>query len=210
VISRVHGQLMSRNLDRVEILTAGGLAYEVHIPLGVVEKLPAVGEQVLLHTHLVVKEDDWQLYGFGSIFEREVFRRILLAKGVGPGLALGMLSALTAERVVRAIQEKDIALLITIPRIGRKKAEQIVLDLADKMDDAYTARDASDIAGRTTGAVAEDAIRAMMSLGFSTSESERAVRAAMDELGRSSGAQGDSAAELIKRALAHASGTGRG
>lgn len=210
MISRIHGELVSRALDQVEVLTSGGLAYDVRIPLSVVEKLPALGETVLLHTHLVVKEDDWQLYGFSSMFEREVFRRILLAKGVGPGLALGMLSALSAERVVRAIQEKDIALLITIPRIGRKKAEQIVLDLADKLDDALAARDPAESVGRTTGAVAEDAIRAMMSLGFSTTESERAVRAAMDELGRNGAAPGDSAAELIKRALAHASGTGRG
>jgi Holliday junction DNA helicase RuvA len=119
----------------VEIATDAGLAYELHIPLAVYEKLPSMGDIVSLHTHLVVKEDGWQLFGFGSSFEREVFRGTLEAKGVGPGLALGMLSALGAANLVRAIKDRNVALLITAPRVGKKKAEQIVLDLAERFEE---------------------------------------------------------------------------
>src|SRR6185312_17361294 len=100
VIAQINGSLLSKDLDRVEIMTPGGVGYELAIPLGVYEKLPRVGEPVALHTHLVVKEDGWQLFGFATPFERRVFQRVLNAKGVGPGLALGMLSTLSAERVV--------------------------------------------------------------------------------------------------------------
>src|SRR5438270_11734991 len=126
---------MAKDLDRVEVMTSGGVGYELLIPLNVFETLPRLGESVTLHTHLVVKEDGWQLFGFATNFERQVFIRVLNAKGVGPSLALGLLSTLTANRVVRALREHDIATLQSVPRVGRKKAEQMILDLADKLDD---------------------------------------------------------------------------
>ena len=90
MISNVSGTLASKELDRVDITTPGGVTYELLIPLGVYEKLPAVGEKASLHTHLVIKEDSWQLFGFSTPFERRVFQRVLDAKGVGPALALGL------------------------------------------------------------------------------------------------------------------------
>jgi Holliday junction DNA helicase RuvA len=202
VIVHVAGTLVGKELDRVEVMTAGGVGYELLVPLSVYETLPKVGESVRLHTHLVVKEDGWQLFGFSSAFERQVFHRVLGAKGVGPTLALGLLSTLTAERLVRAIREKDIATLQSVPRVGRKKAEQLVLDLADKMDNMPTA--ATGVGRPEGGGVgAEDAIRALVSLGYSTSDAERAVRSALDDGGR-----GMSAHELIRYALARVSGGG--
>lgn len=124
MIAQVSGSLTSKELDRVEIMTPGGVAYELAIPLGVYEKLPRIGEPVALHTHLVVKEDGWQLFGFSSVFERRVFQRVLNAKGVGPALALGLLSTLTADRLVTALRNRDIPTLQSVPRVGRKKAEQ--------------------------------------------------------------------------------------
>jgi Holliday junction DNA helicase RuvA len=151
----------------------------------------------------VVKEDGWQLFGFSTEFERTVFRRLLDAKGVGPALALGMLSTLSAERLVRAIREKDIATLQSVPRVGRKKAEQLVLDLADKLDDVQS--DATRGIGSPAGQGAEDAIRALVSLGYSTGDAERAVRNALDDGGRGMGTP-----ELIRRALAKVGGPGAG
>ena len=202
MIAHVAGTLLAKSLDRVEIMTAGGVGYELLIPLSVYETLPKVGEAVRLHTYLVVKEDGWQLFGFATALERQVFQRVLDAKGVGPALALGMLSTLTAERLVRAIREKDIATLQSVPRVGRKKAEQLVLDLADKLDDVRTVTAAG--VGRTEGAGAEDAIRALVSLGYSTADAERAVRGALDDGGR-----GANAPELIRMALAKVAGGGR-
>ena len=134
MIAQVTGTLVARAPDRIEVMTAGGVAYECLIPLAVFEGLPAEGAPVTLHTHLAVREDAWQLYGFGSPYERAVFQRLLAAKGVGPALALGILSALTPDRVARALREKDVTTLMRVPRVGRKKAEQIILDLADSLD----------------------------------------------------------------------------
>jgi Holliday junction DNA helicase RuvA len=190
----VQGTLLRKELDHVELLTTGGVAYELTIPLGVYESLPRKGDACTLHTHLVVKEDGWQLYGFSTEFERRVFRRVLDAKGVGPSLAIGLLSALSAERLVRAIREKDIATLQGAPRVGRKKAEQLILDLAEKMDDLLP-----DIGRRTAdigGPVSEDAVRALVSLGYSAPDAERSVKAALDSRG-----PGVSAPDLIREAL---------
>jgi len=198
VISQVFGRLTTKELDHVEIMTEGGVGYELAIPLSAYEALPKVGETATLHTHVVVREDGWQLFGFSTPFERRVFRRVLDAKGVGPALALGLLSTLSAERLVRAIREKDIATLQSVPRVGRKKAEQLVLDLADKLDGLG----GEPVAGpRPDGAGAEDAIRALVSLGYSLAEAEKAVRAALDSNGRA-----QSATELIRNALAKVRG----
>jgi holliday junction DNA helicase RuvA len=195
LISHVTGTLVGKELDRVEIMTAGGVAYELSIPLGVYESLPRAGEPASLHTHLVVKDDGWKLYGFSSAHERRVFQRVLDAKGVGPALALGLLSTLTADRLVRALRDKDLATLQSVPRVGRKKAEQLILDLADKLDDLHVSAPGG---GRPGGGVpgAEDAIRALVSLGYSAPDAERAVKAALDDGGR----PGETA-DLIRRSL---------
>jgi Holliday junction DNA helicase RuvA len=194
MISQITGSLVAKELDRVEVMTAGGVGYELSIPLSVYEGLPRPGEPVTLHTELVVKDDGWQLFGFSTTRERIVFQRVLGAKGVGPALALGLLSTLTADRLVRAIREKDVPTLQSVPRVGRKKAEQLILDLADKLDDLQVSGAA---AARPDGAGVEDAVRALVSLGYSTADAERAVRAAVD----SGGGAMRSAPELIRGAL---------
>ena len=180
MIALVSGTLVRRELDRVEILTAGGVGYECLIPLSVFESLPQEGATITLHTHLAVREDAWHLYGFSDRYDRAVFQRLLVAKGVGPSLALGILSSLTPERVVRALREKDITTLMRVPRVGRKKAEQIILDLADKMDTVGAAPAAT---GNAASPVADDAIRALIALGYNQLEADRAVRAVVDSSG---------------------------
>ncbi|MBK6486465.1 MAG: Holliday junction branch migration protein RuvA [Gemmatimonadetes bacterium] len=193
MISLVVGTLVTKELDRVEVLTTGGVGYELLIPLGTFEALPRVGETVRLHASLVVREDDWFLYGFATPFERAVFRKLLLAKGVGPALAVGMLSTLSAERLVRAIREKDLATLQHVPRVGRKKAEQMILDLADKLEQVSASRGGEKDSGAATNA---DAVRALVSLGYAAPDAEKAVRAAVETSGASA-----STAELVRAAL---------
>ena len=195
MIIHLDGTLVTKDIDRVEVMTDGGVGYEVQIPLGVFETLPRVGEPISLHTWLVVKEDSWQLFGFSSLYERRLFQKLLTANGVGPSLALGLLSALSAERLVRAIIEKDIPTLQGVPRVGRKKAERLILDLADKLDGI--GGDGEDGVERRVGGASEDALRALISLGYSSNEAEKAVRVALD-----SGGAGLPAAELIRSALA--------
>jgi Holliday junction DNA helicase RuvA len=196
VISQIRGTLITRELDRVEVLTSGGVAYELSVPLGVLESLPRVGEPVTLYTSLVIREEQWQLFGFAQPFERRVFRRLLDAKGIGPALALNMLSALNAERLVRAIREKDVATLQGVPRVGRKKAEQLILDLADKVDELLADAGPGQSAPGGTTAASADAVRALVSLGYAQSDAERAVHAALQ------GTTGTlSATDLVRAAL---------
>jgi len=163
------------------------------------ESLPRAGESVSLHTSLVVKEDSWRLFGFTSVMEKQLFEKLLTANGVGPSLAIGMLSALSATRLVKAIREKDIPTLQSVPRVGRKKAERLILDLGDKLD---MVGDAGDGKFAPSGnASADDALRALTSLGYTSAEAERGVRAALD-----SGDWGSSAAELVRAALAKMGG----
>ena len=192
MISQVVGKLVHRDLDRCEIMTEGGVAYECMIPLSVFETLPAEGQSLMLHTHLSVREDAWQLFGFTSRYERSVFQKLLGAKGVGPALAIGILSSLTAERVVRALREKDVTTLMRVPRVGRKKAEQLILDLADKMDSVGGAPSVS----TGVNAVAEDAVRALLSLGYTQVEADRAVRGVVE-----GGTKGD-VSVIVRAALA--------
>ncbi|MBA3671121.1 MAG: Holliday junction branch migration protein RuvA [Gemmatimonadaceae bacterium] len=200
MIIQVTGVLLTKELDRVELLTDGGVAYELSVPLSAYEALPKAGERCSLHTYLVVKEDGWQLFGFTSTFERRVFQKVLSAKGVGPALALGLLSSLTADRLVRAIREKDVPTLQSVPRVGRKKAEQLILDVADKLDQLQSSGAASGV-GRAGAPGTDDAIRALVSLGYTTADAEKAVRAAID-----GGMKGMSAPELIRAALAKIGG----
>jgi Holliday junction DNA helicase RuvA len=201
VIAQLRGILLSKELDRLEILTAGGVTYELSIPLGVYETLPRAGDDVSLHTHLVVRDDAWLLFGFASVLEKRLFQRLLSANGVGPALAIGMLSALSAERLVRAIKEKDLATLQSVPRMGRKKAERLVLDLADKLDDVFSTIDGA--SPRPASMAADDALRALVSLGYNSSEAEKAVRGALE-----GDARAVTASELVRAALARIAGRG--
>ena len=156
MIARVAGKLVAKDIDAIEVMTAGGVAYGLVIPLNVYESLPRVGEDVTLHTSLVVKEDSWQLFGFTSVFEKRLFEKLLTANGVGPALAIGLLSALSPTRLIRAIREKDIPTLQSVPRVGRKKAERLILDLGDKLDGLG---EATGTAGAPATAAADDAMR---------------------------------------------------
>ena len=198
MIGQLVGKLIAKDIDSLEIMTTGGVGYEVTIPLNVYETLPRAGDTVTLHTSLVVKEDSWQLFGFATVFEKRLFEKLLTANGVGPSLAIGMLSALSATRLIQAIREKDIPMLQSVPRVGRKKAERLILDLGDKLDGLG---DGAGTGKPPASAAADDAMRALVSLGYSTVDAERGVRGALD-----TGGSGQSAAELIRAALAKLGG----
>jgi len=192
MISRIHGRLVRREVGVVEVMTAGGVAYELEIPLGVFEKLPAEGAELELHTVQVVREDAITLYGFNDQAERTMFARLLTASGVGPKLALSILSALPPERIVRAILEKDVLTLRRIPGLGAKKAERLALELADRLDDVAVT--ATDVRGR--GPAGEQAVGALVALGYSQAEAAAAVRRVLDQQG------GREGVDLIRAALA--------
>lgn len=189
MISFLKGTLAERIGDTVVVQTDGGVGYQVTVPLGVLERLPAPGSRCGLFTELVVREDGWTLFGFDRAGERAIFQRLLTASGFGPKLALALLSHLGPDRTVRAIQGRDIAALSTVSGIGRKKAERLILELHDRFADVPVEP------GVRAGSTAEEAHRALTSLGYQPSAADEAIRAAV--------AQGpnDGAAALIKRAL---------
>jgi holliday junction DNA helicase RuvA len=191
VISRITGRLLTRDLDRVELMTGGGVAYDVSIPRSVYEKLPPLGSELELRTYQVVREDGVFLFGFLEDSERLVFTRLLTASGVGPRLALALLSALPPARLIRAIRERDVNTLTAVSGVGRKTAERLALDLANKLDDVPIAAES-----RPGGAGVEEALRALTVLGYAPADAERALRSVLQANG-SMGVQ-----ELIRSALA--------
>ncbi len=191
MISRIVGRLLTKDIDRAEILTSAGVAYDLAVPLTTFEALPATGQDVTLHTHLVVKEDGWQLFGFARPYDRQVFRAVLAAKGVGPSLALSLLSTLSSERLVRAIRERDVHTLRSVPRVGKKTADQLVLDLADKLE----ALSETDQPARPAAPAVDEAVLGLVRLGYARGDAERAVRAVVD------GGGVRPAAEMIRAAL---------
>ena len=187
MIASIRGTLVVRDPTGIVVETAGGTGYLLDIPISVFERLPALGAPVHLYTELVVREDAWSLFGFDSQTERAVFRRLMAASGVGPRLALAILSALGPDRTVRAIRDKDLAALASVSGIGRKKAERIALELGDRLDDLPAAD--------PVPSPSADAVRYVIALGYNAATAETAVRAALD-----AGTKPETAA-LVARAL---------
>ena len=192
MISRLQGTVLTRDVDRVEVETGGGVVYEVQVPLPVFERLPAPGGTVELRTVHVVTETSAALYGFIETHERRLFQRLLSAKGVGPKVALALMSTYSPERLARALVEKDIAALQQVSGVGKKTAERMVLELADKMADLAIASPSGSEGSRAT----RDAVQALVTLGYTFGDADKAVRGALQD-----GAPGTTE-ELIRRALA--------
>jgi len=201
MIARVSGTLLSSDLDRVEVMTAGGVAYLVHIPLSVAESLPRPGGTIELHTALVVRDDGWTLYGFAAAGDRALFQRLLGTTGVGPSLAMNLMSALGGDRLVRAIQEKDLVVLTRVPRVGKKLAERLVLELQDKLVAPGGAASRAADKPAPSGPAA-DAVRALVALGYQATDAEKAVLGVLEDEGPADTAQ------LIRKALARVSKRG--
>lgn len=196
MISRIKGTLVANDLDRIEIMTASGVCYEIEVPLTLLPRLPRLGEVIEIRTLQVVREDSLALYGFIEPVEREMFRRLLGASGVGPKLALAMLSTLSARRLARALVERDLAALTQVSGVGKKKAEKLVLELADKVEDLALQSEGSAIGSDASQA----AVSALVALGYGFPEADDAVRKTLrghPEAGTD---------ELVRRALATRAG----
>ena len=173
MIATLTGVVAERDGETLVVQTDGGVGYAVNLPVGVAQRLPARGSRVTLFTELVVKEDGWALFGFDTGMERQVFRHLLSASGFGPKLALALLSALGPERTVRSIQSRDLAALSSVNGIGRKKAERLALELQDRFSDVVIEQRGSRLEG------SEEAVKALMGLGYGITAADDAVRAAL-------------------------------
>lgn len=194
MISRIKGQLLSRGAEGiVELETPGGVVYEVSVPLTVLQRIPSPGSPLELRTVQVVREDSVDLYGFLEEGERILFRRLMKVQGIGPKLALQILSTYSGNRLARALVEKDVVALMQVSGVGRKTAERLVLELSDKVSDIVIAGSPG-----TAGAnapIAQEAVAALVALGYTFADADGAVRRVLEGGGTAT------AEELIRKAL---------
>jgi Holliday junction DNA helicase RuvA len=169
MIGRISGLLIAKNPPQV-LVEAGGLAYEVDVPMSTFYSLPATGERVSLHTHLVVREDAHVLYGFGTLDERGAFRELIRISGVGARTALSVLSGLSVADLAQAVALQETGRLTKVPGIGKKTAERLLLELKGRFADAVSDQPAA--AGSSSG----DILHALVGLGYSEKEAALAVR----------------------------------
>ncbi len=194
MIGFVRGRLISRHPPQL-LIDVQGLGYELDAPMTTFYDLPEVGSEVALYTHLVVREDAHTLYGFARLAERSLFRDLIKISGVGPRLALAILSGMNAEAFIQCVQAGDSAALTRVPGVGKKTAERLVIELRDRLSDrrqdvALTAEPGAE--GRSADAV-EEAVSALVALGYKPQEASRMVRAVP--------AQSQSSEEIIRQAL---------
>jgi Holliday junction DNA helicase RuvA len=197
VIGRLRGTLAEKQPPHV-IIDINGLGYELEVPMTTLYRLPSVGEPLTLHTHLVVREDAHLLYGFFEKRERELFRELIRLNGVGPKLALALMSGLEVDELVRCVQAQDTSVLVRIPGVGKKTAERLLVELKDRFKAWETVPGMSSLVvePRVGGAVSSaesDAVSALISLGYKPQEASRAVSAIK--------ADGLSSEDMIRRAL---------
>jgi Holliday junction DNA helicase RuvA len=178
------------------LVDVNGVGYELEAPMSTFYGLPSVGEPVGLFTHLVVREDAHILYGFGTDGERRLFRALLKVSGVGPKIALGILSGASVEDFVRIIEAEDVAMLTRIPGIGRKTAERVIIEMRDSVQKFSGAPSGGVQTAATTGAAPtpqSEAFGALIALGYKPPEVVRLLKSADDP--------GLSTTEIIRRAL---------
>ena len=196
MITSVSGLLVSSS-PLLVVIEAGGLGYEVNVPLTTGERLPPPGERVKLHTLAVYREDAQTLYGFLTVEERDFFRTMVeKVTGVGPKLALSVMSRLSLPTLRGAIAAGDVGLLAKCPGIGRKTAERLVMELRDKVAPGTSSVSAGANVAATAAHPAEDAVLALVALGYKAPDADKAVRQAAAALGA-----GASTEALIKKAL---------
>ena len=171
MIGRLTGRLLEKHPPQV-LLDAHGVGYEVSVPMSTFYNLPALGETVMLHTHLVVREDAHLLFGFGSDDERRVFRQLLRISGVGPKLALAVLSGLSIADLAQAVVLQETGRLTKIPGVGKKTAERLLLELRDKLETQSVGTATPSPSAGTAG----DIVNALLSLGYNDREVDWAVK----------------------------------
>jgi len=181
MIGRLTGMLLEKNPPQI-VVEAGGVGYEVEVPMSTFYNLPASGERVVLLTHLVVREDAHLLYGFGTEPERRAFRQLLKISGVGARTALAVLSGLSVGELIEAVAMQESGRLVKVPGIGRKTAERLLLELKGKLGDAV-----SGVAVNRPKPVASDVTNALLSLGYNDKEAQHAVKQLSEGLSVSDG-----------------------
>jgi Holliday junction DNA helicase RuvA len=171
MIGRLTGLLADKSSPPQLLLDVGGVGYELDVPMSSFFNLPAAGQQVTLLTHFVVREDAQQLFGFLTAGERDTFRQLIRISGVGPRIALALLSGLSVAELVQAVATQDASRLVKVPGIGKKTAERLLLELKGKLGP-----DLGSAGGAPLGDAQADILQALVALGYSEREAQAAVK----------------------------------
>ncbi len=177
MIAYLRGQILSKAPNAV-VLDCNGVGYELAISVATYTELRDLGAEARLHVHTHVREDALLLFGFAEAAEKRLFEKLLTISGIGPKLAITVLSGISAERLVGAIRSGDHATLTKIPGIGKKTAERVVLELKDKLDDMAGVLTPQPDAPPSLGAAADDVLSALINLGYPRAVAQKAVEAA--------------------------------
>ena len=200
MISQLRGKLIAKAPTEA-VVDVGGVGYSVHIPLSTFEALGQVDSPVTLHTHLHVREDALVLFGFATEGERDTFRLLISVNGIGPKMAQGILSGIGVRELKDCIARGNVAMLTSVPGVGRKTGERLVIELREKIGRLDQVAYASTGAGDEHSRLRAEALLALTSLGYSRQAAEKAIRAALQDPEAPSTIEA-----LIKSALRHATG----
>ncbi|VAW57832.1 Holliday junction ATP-dependent DNA helicase RuvA [hydrothermal vent metagenome] len=180
MIGRIHGKLIDKQPPQL-LVDVQGVGYDIASPMSTFYQLPNLGEAVTLHTHLVVREDAQLLYGFASLAERSLFRTLIKISGVGPKLALTILSGMNANEFIMCVQDNDAAALVRLPGVGKKTAERLIIELRDKLKGLQIEENSEDSHHASQSLAVNlpvsDAISALTALGYKPAEATKMVRA---------------------------------
>lgn len=201
MIAVLKGILISKAPTEL-VVDVHGLGFHLHIPLSTYERIGAVGSEVTLYTYLHVREDALQLFGFATEAERRLFQLLISVSGIGPKIAQGVLSGMSVDEVQANIVQGNVVALTSIQGIGRKTAERIVLELRDVLSKGELTSSLATVRTGTSAEIRNEALLALLSLGFSQQAAEKAIRAALNDLGST---HISTVEELIKEALKRSS-----
>ena len=196
MIAHIQGGLNFKSPEYL-IIDVDGIGYEVQVPLTTFYDLPEVGSTVALHIHTHVREDALQLYGFRSREEKQLFVRLMSVAGIGPRLAVNILSGITPGELAKTIHQGDLARLVSIPGVGRKTAERMMIEMRDKLPAVALGQElAAPIRLAASDAIIEDALSALLNLGYKKGVAQQAIKQAQQHI------QGEVSLEnLLKEAL---------
>jgi Holliday junction DNA helicase RuvA len=180
MIAHLRGQLLTKTPNQA-IIECAGVGYDVHISVTTFTELPPEGSETALHIYTNVREDQIALFGFSDPQEKRLFEKLISVSGIGPKLAITVLSGISSERLVGAIRSNDLAMLTRIPGIGKKTAERVVLELKDKLDDMVAAFAATGTPHIALGSAGDDALSALVNLGYQRPIAQKALEAVLEK-----------------------------
>lgn len=193
MIGRLHGVIIEKQAPDL-LLDVQGVGYELLVSLNTFFAVPNIGESTTLHTHFVVREDAQQLYGFAELGERTLFRHLIKVNGVGPKMALAILSGMSASEFALSVQNNDVATLVKLPGVGKKTAERLVIEMRDRLSDIDAGVSQGNMTTVAQPGIAEEAESALIALGYKPQDAAKMVsRAESSEI--------TTAEQLIRAAL---------